>query len=352
MNVAQIKNCTNRILECKIIADETTGYCINSTTHIINYQYQTCDRDSVAQVNHASYSECLCIKNPFTECEADFLNQRCTNIFLTISSIDTFIGVLGMILNLLVCVIYYRRGATQNKLPNILFVNQAFADLFTCTIYILPNTVFLFIFTVNKTRKYHNFHEPIHEFPAFVSICSSVLIYTVAVFERWLSIAKPIWHHVNVKTKHIWRAVMVSWLISLGMSLQAIFVDETPAETYAIYYKAMQGIMVVFMAAITILFITTWYTALVEVRRHRQLRSDSNRVKTELRITKIFAIMYTLFVMAFIPLATIHQNIMSPVRRIKILLFTLSAMVNPMLTLTLRRDYKICQRQSVWNGGV
>ena len=262
---------------------------------------------------------------------------------MTVLSIDTVIVLSGMMLNLMVCIIYYRRRATRSKIPNILLVNQAFADLFTCLVYILPNTIFQFILTIHKTNKYQNFNNIMCELTPFASIVSSVLIYTVAALERWMSIAKPIWHHVNVKPKHAWRAVVVCWLISIGSSLPSIFVDET----YVIYYRSMQGIMVVFMVAISLLFITTWYTALLEVRRHRQRKCDSTRVKSELGITKIFAIMLLLFIMAFTPLATANPNMKNPERRIKILLFALSTMVNPMLTLTLKRDFKICQGKSV-----
>ena len=345
-NVAQMKNCTNHILKCQINADVSSPYCNNSATHVINYKYQTCERDSVAQMNHASYTECLCITNPITECKADLLNERCTEIFLTILSIDTVIVLLGMMLNIMVCFIYYRRKIIRNKLPNILLVNHALADLFTCMMYILPNTVFHFILTIDKTKKYQNYHDPI-EFTAFVSISSSSCIYTLAGFERWLSIVKPIWHHVHIKTKHAWRAAMLSWLISISCSLPSILVDET----YAIYYISAQVIMVMFIIAISALFIKTWYTALVEVRRHRQLRSDSNRVLIELHITKIFALMFLLFTMTFIPLATANPDKRTPERRIKILLFALSAVNSPILTLTLKRDFRLCLRQSVGNRG-
>ena len=275
-----------------------------------------------------------------------YSSKNAQQYFFSILSMDRVIMFLGMMLNFMVCIVYFSRRAIRSKLPNVLLLNQAFADLFTCMVYILPNIVFQIILTIHKTKKYHYLHDPIRKVITFASITSSILIYSVAAFERWLSIATPLWHRVNLKTQHIWNAVRVIWLISIGSSLPAIFVDKT----YVIYYRSMQGLMVLFVVAISILFITTWYKAIVEVRRHHQLGSDSNGVTKELQITKIFALMYLLFIMNFTPLATANPNIMSPERRIKILLFELSTMINPILTMTLKRDFRICWKPAVGNG--
>ena len=349
--MSRMMKCTTDVPECQNQTSVlNTMQCNGFTNKSIVYRYERCEIDSLAQANHNNQFECLCITDPLTECRADLLNDKCTAIFMAMSSVLATIVLLGIIFNLMVCFVYCCRRSTRKRLPNILLVNQAIADLVNCVCYALPNTILQFIFTIYKTihpvkifhKEYRHSLAIVCEVMAFVSISSSVMIYLVIASERWIAIVKPLWYHARLRKRHLWRAVMTTWLISFTASVLVLFVNET--FTYAFYFRAMQGTMVLLIMIITLLFALTFYKALKEIRRRRKLKKNFNKTRKEFRLTKVFLMMYSLFLVTFIPLAVLNPNEKNPRRRIKFLFFTLTAMINPLLTLTLKRDFRLQSR--------
>ena len=321
----------------------------DSSMKNFTYSQKTCSGDSVALVRHHQHFESLCITSPMTECKAYFFNKNCTLIYLIILSVQAIFVFFGIILNGVVCLNFWRRRAMRKKMSNVLLVNQALADLFHCIIYACPATAFKYFITIHKVdqnftlinKEYQHFLQPICDVMALMSISSSIMIYTIVAFERWLSIVKSLWHHAYLRTRHLWNSVIIAWFISFSGSILVLFVDGV---SYVIYIKSVQALMVILVALITTLFFITWYKAMAGIRRHRRLKTNSNNTRRQLLLTKIFLIMYLLFMITFTPLAAVNPNKENPLRRIKFLLFTLTAVVNPLLTLTLKNDFKFRSR--------
>ena len=316
----------------------------NSTVMNMIYRYETCSKEFVTQVNSNDRFECICITSPITQCQADMLNSKCTLIYLTTSSIQAIIIVIGILLNLIVCFKIFQRKETRRKLTNVLFVNQAFADLFNCLMYALPATIYMFISSTYKTdQSVNNFLGPLSDVMAIASISSSLMIFTIIAFERWLSIAKPIFHHAKLRKKHIWTAIVICWFLSISSSLLRLVFD---GALYIIYIKLMQTIMVLLISIATVAFFFTWLKAFRTIRVHQKRGADQHSKRKDLQVTKVFSIMYLLFIITFVPLAVVNPNEENPVRRIKFILFTLTAIINPTLTLILRTGFK-CRSRSI-----
>ena len=130
---------------------------------------------------------------------------------------------------------------------------------------------------------------------------------------------------------------MGAWFISAGSSIPALF-----ESSYLIHVKCMQALLIAVMIVITTLFFTTWYKALKQVRKNQKLKRNTNNAKRELHLTMLFVAMYFLFLLAYLPL-TVADPTLSPTLLIKIILFNLTAMINPIFTLTLKEDFK-CRR--------
>ena len=337
-------NCTDNVTKCQAVAQKVIDFnitlCNETAINRIVYNYETCNKDSVVQINNEDHLECVCITSPMNGCEVNALSLECKSSMYIISSVQAAIAFFGIVLNLIVCLIYYRRKVARKKIPNILLVIQALADIFNCIMYALPLTVILILnlykndISFDVIKAISQYLEEMADFTASVSISSSVYVYFVAALERWLAITKPLWHHANVRKRHIWRAIMGAWFISVGSSIPALF-----ESSYLIHVKCMRALLIAVMIVITTLFFITWYKALKQVRKNQKLKRNTNNAKRELHLTMLFVAMYFLFLLAYLPL-TVADPTLSPTLLIKIILFNLTAMINPIFTLTLKEDFK------------
>ena len=339
-------NCNAHFSQCHNVAPDISLCNATANEKTVLYNYKTCSEDSLAYARHENQVECFCINNPITDCRADLFYDKCTSIFMIVLMVQAIIILLGVILNLLVCYTFCRRECARKKISNILLVNQSIADLVNCIGYALPTLILFFILTISKTiqpvkifrREYRHSLILVCEVMAFVSISSSVMIYAVMAFERWMAFAKPMWHRTKLRKRHIWRAIMILWLVSISSSILVVFVDDT---LYIIYFRTMKAVMVLIMAIVTILFSVTFYKARKAIRGQLEVRRDLNHAKKEFHLTKVFILMYLLFLLTFIPLAVTKPNEKNPLRRIKFIFFTLTAMMNPILTMTIKRDFNL-----------
>ena len=345
MGASSVINCTIYIPTCQTIAPKVP-WC-NGFTNVSNivYRYEVCKRESIAYAKHNGKMECFCINNPVTDCRADFFYDTCTALFMTSATLMTVIIFWGVFFNLLVCSIYYRRKSIRGKISNILLVNQAIADLVNCLCYALPSTASFFILVTSKTidpikifnREYRHYLNFVCVVMGFLSCCSSLLLYLVVACERWLAFSNPLWHRTRLCSRHIWRSILVLWLCAIGIATLVAFVDDT---LYIIYFRTLQGLLLLATIIVTVLFSLTFHKARKVIRRQKGFWRDLSRTKKEFNLTKFFFLMYFLFLITFLPLALANPNELNPARRIKFMFFTLTAVINPLLTQILRKDFK------------
>ena len=197
MDVSSIINCVPR---CQTVASDAPP-CDDYTINNIVYRYKTCTEDSLVYAIHKNQLECICINNLLTDCRSGLFYEKCTTIFMASSITMTAIILLGMILNLLVCFIYCGKKSIHRRIPNVLFVNQAIADLVNCVGYALISAIAFLIIFINK-RIYPSSVIPnyskeqqhplsiVSELMFFVSCSSSLLLYLVITCDRWLAFSK------------------------------------------------------------------------------------------------------------------------------------------------------------------
>ena len=138
---------------------------------------------------------------------------------------------------------------------------------------------------------------------------------------------------------------MLLWLVSSMVAFLVIFVDET---WYVIYFRTLQGFLVLIISIITVVFSITFYKARKAVRKRcKRSQKDLSRARKEFHVTKVFLLMYCLFLVTFFPLALANPNAKNPLRRIKFLFFALTAVINPMITMTLKKDFKLNAEKSI-----
>ena len=333
-------NCTVNIPTCLAVGISNITFCNSLTISRIVYNYEICTKGSVVQIINGDHLECFCTMIPINECRSNMFSDECKSSTYMISCSQSAIAVFGFIFNLLVCLIYYRRHVTRKKIPNVLLVNQALVDLFNCIMFALPMSVLQILIVYKRGIYFKTISQylwPVVDFTGLVSISSSVKVYFIVAFERWLAILKPLWHHANARKRHIWRAVMGAWFISFASFIPIIFLSH---QNHQMYVECMQVVLVLVMVVITTVFFVTWYKALKEVRRNHQLGRSTVSARKELHLTILFAAMYFLFLLAYLPLAV--ADLTNPTIRIYILLFNLTALINPILTLTLKKDFKCC----------
>ena len=92
-------------------------------------------------------------------------------------------------------------------------MNQALVDIANCTIFTLPNAIFLLVQILVKREE--SFMYPTLATTLILSATSSVLLFVIIAVERFISLYNPIWHRTNIYARRIWKTIVVAWVISL-----------------------------------------------------------------------------------------------------------------------------------------
>ena len=278
-------------------------------------------------------------------------------------SVQIVLASIGIILNLLVFGIYRHRKQIQNKIGNILLVSQAIADLFNTAVYAIPSGILYLGFLEN----YDNTNEDDEKVLLiaidslfYFSIYSSVWIFMIIAICSYLSIVKPMWHKRNVTKGRILKMLFVVFVVAFlcgGITSFCRLLYIRYSMNYAII--ALCGVWIV---AISVLFTLSYSKARKCLQRKNIAQtnnidlsssSEANKHyhidKKMLRLTLIFFAMYGVFLLAIVPSIVNMALWLIKGRRtwipsmIAIVLFTATSIINPVLTLTLREDFRIYQ---------
>ena len=159
----------------------------------IVYHYDSCDQEFIGQQRTSNTLSCYCIINKIEDCRPYiYPNDKCNAIFIVILCILVLVVMIGVIMNAMIIVKYLKHSRIRKRISHLLLLNQAIADMANCLIYLTPLIVTHFH---NVTYKEHPIIlQPLLGFSSILSCGSSILIFLVIAFERYLSIVKPIWH--------------------------------------------------------------------------------------------------------------------------------------------------------------
>ena len=331
-------------------SDIFVSLCSHEGITNMRYNYKYCNDKSIGQQRTSSELMCYCISNAIVDCRPYmYLYDKCNTIFISLVSTQLLVIVVGIMLNSIIIVRFLQLLSIQKRIANILLLNQAVADMVNCLMYLTPLIVTHF-HDVTYTH-YPVILDSLFGSAAFLSVASSLFIFLVIAFERYLSIAKPLWHRVNLRKLHIRRSIVASWLVAMIFAAIAFYLYlksyNGEKEIFFYYTKALHGIAAILMLVVTILFSLTFYKALLSIRGKNIPGAVLSGRKKEFHITATFTVMYISFLTCFIPLAFADDSEKSPKNRLKILCFSLTSITNPILTFRLRKEFRIGKRSNV-----
>ena len=212
----------------------------------------------------------------------------------------------------------------------MLLLNQAIVDIVNCLVYGVPNLIIL------KLDHQDIFYD-ISVTTLILTAASSLLVFTIIALERFFSLYKPVWHHVNVTVSLLWKAILATWLISITVAAIATRVLEI--EKGYIYLIFLAALLFILTILITTLHMQSFSLAYKAVRSRS---SSSDTSLKELRLVILFGIMYLIFVAGFTPLALsfylYHYNLNA---QTFVTIFMLISVHNPLLTMHLKAEFRI-----------
>ena len=132
-----------------------------------------------------------------------------------IRGIQISLALIGIILNSIVLGVYVKRKNIQKKPGNVLLAGQAVVDLFNTLLFAIPDALIFIYFHENYQHTNLDdekaFYVTIYVLFPF-SFFSSIFTFTFIAIERYLSIAKPMWHRRNVTKGWILKWFVVDFI--------------------------------------------------------------------------------------------------------------------------------------------
>ena len=342
-----------------------------SNYDLVFYQYDHCSKvSSIKQLMCPKRKLVLCYcLSTTTAASSDFVCNLDRDV---LASTKIMVALLGVILNTMVISVYLRRRSIQKKVGNTLLVIQALVDLFNVVFYAIPDGVLILVLPdlydpmigenlmAGKITIYALF---------FLSLNTSLNLFTFIAIERYLCISRPRWHRNNLTKTWVKKRLVIVIIASAAVTpLQTLSaVVNITALSYVWLVLGLIGIV-----NVSLLFAISFIKARAclqrknnntyrKEKRHGNIEGKGSQEnvkesfidKKMFKLTKVFLIMYAVFLLALLPMLvnTIiwlmkgDLSIMSST--VVGLLFTITAMINPVLTLSLREDYKIFSAKRV-----
>ena len=253
------------------------------------------------------------------------------------ASIQLVKVVIGIALNLIIIHSFIRRRLVRKKIPNILLFNQAIADLFNGVVYGVSYVTYTLLIEFKDENAEDT--SPFVRFFRSTTLFSSILLYAVIALERFLAITYPLRHRVHVRKKHIWLAVVISWLITTIVSVLNILFESM------VRFTIMSLIILINIILFVATFIKAKYSTHLQAGESNQLNIN---FKKQLRLTMVFFAMFMAFTIVYIPLLTCsllgvlkHEVSIIWYEAINSLLL-LTSVLNPILTITFKKELRPC----------
>ena len=212
-----------------------------------------------------------------------------------------------------------------------------------CLIWLTPLMVALS--HIVTYREYSSIIDTISMFGGFLSVKSSIFSFLITAVERYLAVVKPFWHRVNVTKTYTLRLISCAWIIAVINAVIATYLHpHGRLEGVSIFIISVQALFFMLMLIITLLFGLTFYKALMSIRRPDLSGITLSKKKKEFHLITTFVIMYVTFIACFFPIATNNTLTKSPENYLKFLVFSLTSIINPVLILKLRKEFRICTK--------
>ena len=316
----------------------------NHSTLFIDYYNRSCNMEQIDQYMYNGYPTCRqCLINVFEDCLPYSNDTRCKAIFYGIMSVQLLLIIIGLILNTIIVFVFCTRASLRVKIPNILFFHQAIADLFNGGVYGVGRVTYLLVKMVAK-KKSKSLQRTFYAV-FVINLLSSVFLCTIIAIHRFVSIYFPMWHRVHLTERHVHTSIIIIWF----MTIPAVIL-------YLVYDKIIIFWLMYFWVAplvmfITILFISTFIKAFLSLRpQPTRPTLQQSTFKRQLRLTVVFLIMFMEFSMIYIPQTLNFSDMVELGGDASLgIMFTLllvTSVVNPVLTLCFRKQFRIFQSRT------
>ena len=284
-------------------------------------------------------------------------------------------GVVGLILNIVVVSVFFRRKKIQRKVGNILLTTQAVADLYNTAFNAIPYAFYY----LSKTGTYYHMSKAeeatfrkISRALIIFSFSSSLHLFTLISIERYLCLTKPIWHRQTVTKAWILKGLVIVLFASLilGPVGQAfVAIGNVPLFLLGVWIVTVLGLIIVVSVLIGLSFakarkivrgkkkhqmqrVEKSQDDNIDQVKNQKAKKQSEKDKKVFRLTLIFFIMYAVFLLAFVPLLVAaglwaaSGEVPVIALNVSTFLFIVTSIINPILILTLRDDFKISLRKT------
>lgn len=135
----------------------------------------------------------------------------------TFDSVNTIIGTLGVIVNLLACVVFLGHRPLRQRIPNYFLVNQCFIDLLIGLMLFLNLTVFPDpTYLLAKQLVCLLWNSKVFFTGLFAASSLNLAILTL---ERYLEVVHPIVHKLSLSRRKVVASLAFSWLFGIGFKL-------------------------------------------------------------------------------------------------------------------------------------
>ena len=272
------------------------------------------------------------------------------------SIVNIVLAMIIFTLNVVVMNRFVSRKRIQKNIGNMLLMQQAVVDSINAC-YALINSaesvspcVVHFVDTMSKLR--------LRYVSIFLFNCSafaSILTLGLISLERLLSVWKPVLHRNKVKKEFIMHLLALLWTVSLFISIMYIAISITArngklsCEQYIIFDEFYYWMYCIFAISIAPIFIGTFILAWNIVKRLETRKSDSDlqkKTKKDFKLIKIFSSMYVGFLLSILPIMCVRfmhglpPKTAASAHHIWRVIVTLTSILNPLLTLNLRKDFR------------
>ena len=271
------------------------------------------------------------------------------------------ITIIGIMLNLLVFGFYIGNKSIPRSFSNKLLLHQCFVDLVNLAVLILPYTCrrlqILMSYCNNDLSHYEYVTEMVSATLTFadflpLSAASSAFTFTLEAADRLLaSLSEHIYKQFKER-KVILSIIITIWFASLAFSV-ALFLGVL----WYLFWEGFKYFLDVMMLFNTILIGAAFYKSRKKLKNFRisfdnQVESQNllERAKRDFRLTLIFFIMYIIYLVPAIGVSVgVKQMSYDDDEYTYLIIYSLSlaSTLNPVLTLTLKEDFKGTKVRSI-----
>ena len=296
------------------------------------------------------------------------------------------ITLIGIILNLLIFGLYIRIKSIPRSFANKLLLHQCFVDLVNLVVLILPVVCQnLYLLSIDLPTDYSygwcmisescgRYGERIkfirrylsHFLP--LSAFSSALTFMLEAVDRLITNhSKNLYEKFN-KKKVMIPTILILWTVSMSFSICLSIAWETENFDKMSYLKTRRLVYKVFEYSLAlIMFLNTFLIDVAIYKSHKKLKefrssidpqAESQNmlesVKRDFRLTLIFLIMYLIYIVPaiglYVGLYVNNQKMFLVGDTYSFLIIyslSIASTLNPIITLTLKKDFRRTQVRSI-----